>query len=37
VRERAASVGISIVEKPLLENALIDNIRAAVGSAPRST
>ena len=37
LRERAVRAGVSIVEKPFLENALIDNIRAAVGSAPQPT
>lgn len=34
VRERARRARVPIVEKPFLENALIDNIRAAVGPAP---
>ena len=37
LRERAERAGVSIVEKPVLGNALIDNIRAAVGSAPQPT
>jgi len=35
LRERALRAGVSIVEKPLLGNALIENIRAAV--APPAT
>ena len=35
VRERALIAGISIVEKPLLGNTLIEHIRAAVGPAPQ--
>ena len=34
LRERAAQAGISIVEKPLLGNALIDRVRAAVANPP---
>jgi two-component system, LuxR family, response regulator FixJ len=35
--ERAMSAGILIVEKPFLGNALIENIRVAVGAAPQPT
>lgn len=36
VQERAAKAGIPIVEKPLLNNALLDHVRAVTAPPPRS-